>query len=65
MAETKNVLISVELTEHEAWTYAQFLKRVSFNDYRSNAADNDEAYAMVDAGEKIRESLAQIGYAPR
>jgi hypothetical protein len=34
-------------------------------DYRSNAVDNDEAYSMVDAGEKIREALAQIGYAPR
>lgn len=65
MAETKNVLISVELTDQEAWTYAQFLKRVGFNDYRSNAVDNDEAYVMVDAGEKIREALAQIGYAPR
>lgn len=65
MTETKNVLISVELTDHEAWTYAQFLKRVGFNDYRSNAVDNDEAYTMVDAGEKIREALAQRGYAPR
>lgn len=65
MTDSKNVLLSVELTDHEAWTYAQFLKRVNFSDYRSNAVDDDEAYTMVDAGEKIREALAQIGYAPR
>lgn len=66
MAEERSpVTITVELTDHEAWTYAQFLKRVGLSDYMSNAVDQDEAYVMVDAGEKIRAALAEKGYAPR
>ncbi len=41
------------------------LKRVSFREYRNNATCDDEAYLMRDAGELIREALAERGYAPR
>jgi hypothetical protein len=32
-----NINLSVELTEQEAWDYAQFLKRVGFSEFRTNA----------------------------
>jgi hypothetical protein len=60
----KNIKINVELTEREALSFAQFLKRLVFNDYRSNAVDDDEAYAMLSAGEEIRDALAKQGVAP-
>ena len=55
----------IELTDEEAWAFAQFLKRVAVDDYRRLAVDLDEAYTMRDAGEAIRAALAEQGYAPR
>jgi hypothetical protein len=57
--------ITVTLTDAQAWEYAQFLKRVCFSDYRSHATSDEEAYQMVNAGERIRQALADAGYAPR
>lgn len=61
----KTVKITAELTTAEAMAFAQFLKRSTFSDYRSNAVDETEAYRMIAAGGKIREALAEKGYAPR
>ena len=61
----KNVTLEVELTEQEADDYAQFLKRVGFQEYRQNAVDDAEAYRMLDVGEKVRKILAEHGFAPR
>lgn len=57
--------INVELPDDLAWALAQFLKRVGYNDYRALAVDEQEAYEMVDAGEKVRAALADKGIAPR
>ncbi|CUI02847.1 hypothetical protein BN2497_11625 [Janthinobacterium sp. CG23_2] len=57
--------INVELPDDLAWALAQFLKRVGYNDYRALAVDEQEAYEMVDAGEKVRAALADQGIAPR
>lgn len=65
MTHDKTVQLTVELTDAEAWHLAQFLKRVGFSEFRNNAQDNDEAYAMRDAAERLRAALAQAGYAPR
>jgi hypothetical protein len=66
MTETaKTVRLAMELTDAEAWHLAQFLKRVGFSDFRSNAQDDDEAYAMRDAADRVRVALADAGYAPR
>jgi hypothetical protein len=62
---TKTVPITAELTDAEALAFSQFLKRVSWGEYRSNAVSEDEAYLMRDAGGKIRDALAEQGYAPR
>lgn len=59
------ITLTLELSEQEAWDFAQFLKRAGFSDYASNAADQDEAYRMLHVGEKVRGALAQAGIAPR
>jgi hypothetical protein len=61
----KTVEIQVTLTDAQAWEFAQFLKRVCFSEYRNNAASDEEAYLMRDAGEQIRGALAEKGYSPR
>ena len=66
MTETaKTVSLTVELTDAEAWNLAQCLKRVGFSDFRTNAQDDQEAYAMRDAADRVRVALAEVGYAPR
>jgi hypothetical protein len=61
----KSIEITVTFTAAQAWEFAQFLKRVSFSEYRDNASSDEAAYLMRDAGEIIRSELAEQGYAPR
>lgn len=65
MQQPRIVIISVELSDEEAWQFAQFLKRVGYSHYRELATDESEAYTMLYAGERIRDALAAQGYAPR
>jgi hypothetical protein len=58
-------VVTVQLSDAEAWEFAQFLKRVGLSDYRSLAEGMGEAAAMLRAGEKIKSALAAVGYAPR
>lgn len=64
-ADTRSVHLSCMLTDDEAWHLAQFLKRVGFSEFRTNAQDDAEAYAMRDAAARVRQALAEAGYAPR
>ena len=57
--------ITVSLTNTQAEAFAQFLKRVCLSDYAALAQGQQEAYAMLSAGEVIRGELASAGYAPR
>jgi hypothetical protein len=57
--------IVLELSDAQAWAFAQLLKRSTLDDYRAHAVSQDEAYEMSAAGEAIRQALAQVGYAPR
>lgn len=59
------ITVEVEMTEEQAAAFAQFLKRVGVSDYRNLSVDDDEAYAMQEAGEKIRRALGEAGYTPR
>lgn len=61
----QDIEIRVVLNERQAFEYAQFLKRATFEDYRTRARSDDEAYVMIAAGEQIREALAEQGFAPR
>ena len=60
-AATPGVTIAVDLSAGDALDLAQFLKRVGFSEFRANAVDNDEAYRMLHAGEKVRQALAEVG----
>ena len=60
-----HVHLDFDLTPAEALALAQFLKRVGVDDYRRLAVDRDEAWLMLDAGERVRAALAAAGYAPR
>ncbi|MFI3136228.1 MAG: hypothetical protein QX197_05560 [Methylococcaceae bacterium] len=62
---TNEQSLTVNLTDQEAWDLALFLKRIGFSEFRNHAADKNEAYCMLRAAEKVRSSLAEIGYQPR
>jgi hypothetical protein len=59
------ITITATFNESQAWLYAQFLKRVTYHDYRSCAMSDEEAYVMLAAGELIRDALREKGFAPR
>jgi cytochrome c len=61
----KNIPIPLELTEQEALDLAQFVKRVGWQEMRQNAVDEDEAYRIREAIDKVRKALAEVGYSPR
>lgn len=62
---SKMITFLVELTDEEAWAYAQFLKRIGFSDYKANSENEEQTYLMRDAGFKVQKALAEVGYAPR
>lgn len=59
------MILELELPDDAAWAFAEFLKRAGYSDYRQLALNEQEAYEMQDAGEKVRAALAEKGYAPR
>jgi hypothetical protein len=61
----KTITLNVELNDEQAYQFAQFLKRVSWHDYRELSTSDAEAKTMVEAGELVRTALAEAGYAPR
>lgn len=56
---------NVSLEEEKAWAFAQFLKRVGWQEIRENAVDEDEAYVMKDAIYEVMKALAEEGVSPR
>lgn len=64
-ASVNAVDLSLSLTMDQAWALAQFLKRVGLGDYRPLAVDQEEAWLMLDAGERVRNALREVGVAPR
>lgn len=59
------ICLSVSLSEQEAWDFAQFLKRIGYADFRSNAVDDEEAYRMQAVTQMIRKNLEVHGINPR
>ena len=49
----------------QAYAFAQFLKRATWDHYRRLALSDDEATAMQRLAERLRDALAEQGYAPR
>ena len=59
------MIVQVELPDGLAWALAEFLKRAGYRDYRELAADDQEAWDMLEAGERLRAALVDKGIAPR
>lgn len=52
-------------TDAEAWALAQFVNRVSWAEFSANAADDDEAFLIKQAVDKLQDLLARAGFTPR
>ena len=61
----KEAIFTVVMTEQQAYAFAQFLKRLQFDDLRRRAVDDEDAYEMQAAAGKIRSALADAGFSPR
>lgn len=61
----ETVALKFELLDDEAWVLALLAKRVTWNELRANAVDDDEASLMIRAVGRLAEELARVGYMPR
>lgn len=59
------VTVSMALTDDQALALAQFVKRVGWSEFRTNAVDDNEATMIRSAVDVLQQSLADAGYAPR
>ena len=59
------ITIHLDIEPFRAEALAQFLKRASWDTFRRHARDDEEAYAMIDAVNALRDELARNGYNPR
>jgi len=59
------VTVHVELNAAQAWALAQLLKRIGWSDCRSLAENEHQTALMIQATERVRQALAEAGYAPR
>lgn len=59
------VTFQVQLPQDQAWALAQLLKRIGYSDCRALAEDDQQAYQMIQATERVRRALADAGIAPR
>lgn len=53
------------LDDKEALALAQFVKRLTWSDLRGCAVDDDEAYVIKDAVDKLQRAMAEEGFSPR
>ena len=59
------VTVAVELDAEQAWALAQLVKRIGWAECRSLAEDEAQTRLMIEATERVRQALAEVGYAPR
>jgi hypothetical protein len=64
-SKTPSVVLVLSLTDSQAMALAQFVKRVGWSEFRSNAVGDDEAYVIRDAFDALRLELCVHGYSPR
>ena len=57
--------VTTTQTDAEAWALAELVKRISWDELRGNAANENEAYAMRDAVNRLQGALAEAGFNPR
>lgn len=51
------------LTKAETWALAHFVDRLSWSELLAYAADNDEAFLIKQAFDKLQDVLTRSGYA--
>lgn len=61
----EKVAVQLELSDDQAMALAQFVKRVTWSDFRNCAVDDEEAYLIRAAVDQVARALADKGYAPR
>ena len=61
----EKITVTVELTDEQAQSLAQYLKRYIWTDVRQSSASDEEAYLMQEAFNAMQHSLADAGYSPR
>ena len=61
----EQVTVQLLLSDEQAWAFAQLLKRLGFGDCRGLAQDDNEAWLMMLAAERVRRALAEVGVDPR
>ncbi len=59
------ITVHVELNPEQAWALAQLLKRIGWSECRALAEDEAQTRLMIEAIERVRQALAEAGYAPR
>ena len=59
------VTITCELSDDQALALAQFVKRVGWSEFRTNAVDDNEAAMIRSAVDALQKALVEAGYAPR
>lgn len=52
------------LTKAETWALSQFVGRLGWSEFSTHAADDDEAFLIKQAFDKLHDVLARSGYAP-
>ncbi|MCS5452476.1 hypothetical protein ACJVQT_23150 [Enterobacter huaxiensis] len=57
--------LEVSLTHWEAMALAQFVKRLTWSELEACSVDENEAYLMRAAIDKLQIALREYGYAPR
>ena len=57
--------IELRLVEAHALALAQFVKRVGWSEFRTNAVNDVEAYEIRAAVDVLQRALAEAGFAPR
>lgn len=57
--------VTATLTNAEAWALAELCKRIGWQELRQNAANENEAYTMRDAINRLQGALAEAGFSPR
>ena len=56
---------SLQLSEEEAWAFAEMLKRIGWQEWRALSVGRDQADLMRAACFKVQRAFADVGIAPR
>lgn len=61
----EHVIVTVDLPPEQAWALAQLVKRIGWAECLSLAENAEQTGLMIQAAERVRRALAEVGYSPR